>query len=108
MLHFNPITPCDNLQTIKILTINWLIIKLRHVDTHKHWLRQEASGEIPITWVRATVILADGLTKSLPTQRHLEFIELLGLVDPAFGTGLDVGNGLINDPHQGDVSARVA
>jgi hypothetical protein len=34
---------CDNLQTINLVTKDAmkLQIKLRHVDIHNHWLRQE-------------------------------------------------------------------
>lgn len=75
-----PQIQCDNMQTIRVLTTNKLITKLRHVDIHKHWLRQEiALGKINIHWVGTTKILADGLTKALPPQRHSEVLKLLGL-----------------------------
>ena len=34
---------CDNSQTIRLLNAKFakLFIKLRHVDVHRHWLRQE-------------------------------------------------------------------
>ena len=34
---------CDNLQTIRLLTkeTSQLNTKLRHIDIHNHWLRQE-------------------------------------------------------------------
>jgi hypothetical protein len=89
-IHFQtnqkPNIQCDNQQTIRALITSKLITKLRHVDIHKHWLRQEiALGKIGIEWVKTTEILADGLTKALPPQRHKEFIRLLGLTTPEDG-----------------------
>jgi hypothetical protein len=53
VIHFQtnqkPNIQCDNQQTIRVLIISKLITKLRHVDIHKHWLRQEiALGKIDI------------------------------------------------------------
>lgn len=73
---------CDNKQTIRAFTKTGTQIttKLRHVDIHRHWLRQEVQkGTINIRWTPTTSILADGLTKMLPPQRHAEFIKLIGL-----------------------------
>ena len=73
---------CDNRQTIRAFTSDTpkFTTKLRHVDIHKHWLKQEVRAErLSIKWVPSAEILADGLTKSLPPQRHKEFIRLLGL-----------------------------
>ena len=38
-----PMVYCDNLQMIRLLTLDAfkLITKLKHVDIHNHWLRQE-------------------------------------------------------------------
>lgn len=73
---------CDNRQTIRAFTSDTprFTTKLRHVDIHRHWLRQEVqSKRIFIEWTSTTAILADGLTKSLPPQRHKEFVRLIGL-----------------------------
>ena len=36
--------------------------KLRHVDIHRHWLRQEVmKGTLDARWTPTTTILADGL-----------------------------------------------
>ena len=75
---------CDNMQTIRILTSDnsQFSTKLRHVDVHRHWLRQEIqAGRIHIKWSSTTSILSDGLTKALPPQKHQEFVKLLGLQD---------------------------
>ena len=75
-----PFIQCDNMQTIRALNAPNFTTKLRHIDIHRHWLRQEVSrGQIHIQWVSTSKILADGLTKALPLQRHADFIKLLGL-----------------------------
>ena len=75
---------CDNQQTIRLLTMEEpkLITKLKHVDIHSHWLRQEIQqGRINIEYLETSLIVADGFTKQLPRQRHEEFVRLLKLVD---------------------------
>ena len=75
---------CDNLQTMRLLTKETpqLTTKLKHVDIHNHWLRQEVQeGRIKIEWVNTNEMPADGLTKALPRQKHEKFVQLLGLVD---------------------------
>jgi hypothetical protein len=74
----------DNSQTIRLLTKQepLLTTKLRHVDIHQHWLRQEVqSGNIDVDWVSTTNMKADGLTKPLPRQSFERFIRQLHLVD---------------------------
>ena len=75
---------CDNQQTIRLLTKETpkLNTKLRHVDIHHHWLRQEVQEEkIDVRWLPTKDMPADGLTKALPRQRHEVFIKQLGLMD---------------------------
>ena len=75
---------CDNMQTIRLLTKSdaELNTKLRHVDIHHHWLRQEVQeGRIKIDWTPTSSMAADGLTKALPRQKHEAFIEQLNLID---------------------------
>ena len=75
---------CDNKQTVDLLTREQpqLRTKLRHVDIHNHWLRQEVNaGHISIRWVATADMPADGLTKLLPAQSHERFTQSLGLVD---------------------------
>jgi hypothetical protein len=58
---------CDNRQTIRLLAESAkLQTKLRHIDIHSHWLRQEVQwGSITLTWQESKKIMADGLTKAL-------------------------------------------
>ena len=59
---------CDNRQTIRLVTeeIARLQTKLRHVDIHNHWLRQEArNGRIAVKHVSTKNMIANGLTKAL-------------------------------------------
>jgi hypothetical protein len=75
---------CDNRQTIRLLTAETPQVntKLKHIDIHGHWLRQEiANGNLQIQWVPTTEMPADGLTKALPRQRFEIFINQLGLID---------------------------
>jgi Reverse transcriptase (RNA-dependent DNA polymerase) len=74
---------CDNIQTIRILTKEApkLDSKLRHIDIHQHWLRQEVQTKrIALQWLPTADMPADGLTKQLPSQKHATFIEQLNLV----------------------------
>jgi hypothetical protein len=87
-IRFDPGHPvvllCDNQQTISLLTKEspQLRTKLRHVDIHHHWLRQEVqAGRISIEWMKTSDMIADGLTKILPRQKHLEFLRMLGMED---------------------------
>lgn len=78
------IIQCDNKQTIRLVhaEVALLRTKLRHVDIHNHWLRQEAINKrILVTHTPTEAMIADGLTKSLHADQHQRFIEQLGLVD---------------------------
>ena len=75
---------CDNERAIGLLTSEDASFdtKLRHVDIHHLWLRQEVrAGRIAIRWVPTARMVADGLTKLLSRQQHERFIKLLHLVD---------------------------
>jgi len=75
---------CDNLQTIRLLVDDHPLLstKLRHVDVHQHWLRQEVqSNRIAVQWVSTSNMSADGLTKALTRQKHERFVQMLGLID---------------------------
>jgi len=59
-----------------------LVTKLKHVDIHQHWLRQEVEkGTIQIEWVGINDMPADGFTKYLPIQKHEAFLLQLNIVD---------------------------
>lgn len=73
---------CDNRQTIRLLTNEspQLTTKLRHVDIHHHWLRQEISRKhVNIEWISTNDIPADGFTKAFTRQKHEHFLRLLNL-----------------------------
>jgi hypothetical protein len=75
---------CDNTQTINLLTKNApeLVTKLKHVDVHRHWLRQEVQNRnILLEWIPTSQMPADGLTKPLTQQNHSKFIRMLNLQD---------------------------
>jgi hypothetical protein len=75
---------CDNLQTIRLIhqDINRLQTKLRHVDIHNHWLRQEAQrNRITVDYISTEEMIADGLTKVLVGPAFQRSVEQLGLID---------------------------
>jgi len=77
-----PTIYCDNEQTIRIVKKEdeRLHTKLKHVDTHQMWVRQEVrEGRLHVEWCPTAEMPADGLTKSLVRQKHAEFVRQLGL-----------------------------
>ena len=75
---------CDNIQTIRLMVQEAakLQTKLRHVDIHSHWLRQEVQGgTIGLQWQETGKMIADGLTKALSKLRFKRFTEMVGLED---------------------------
>ncbi len=75
---------CDNMQTVRLLKHDTpkLDTKLRHIDVHQHWLRQEVQDKkLDIRWVPTAKMPADGLTKILPYQKHKAQVKQLNLVD---------------------------
>jgi hypothetical protein len=75
---------CDNQQAVRIVSSEepTITTKLRHVDIHQFWIRQEVNnGKFIIQWVPTAEMIADGLTKPLNKQAHKTFVEALGLRD---------------------------
>jgi hypothetical protein len=74
---------CNNWQTIRLLAESAkLQTKLRHVDIHSHWLRQEVQrGSITLTWQESKKLMADGLTKALSRGPFDRFVGMIGLVE---------------------------
>ena len=73
---------CNNKQTIRLLVdeSTKLQTKLRHVDIHSHWLRQEVQRQsIKIRWVPTKEMMADGLTKALSVIKHEHFVGMTGI-----------------------------
>ena len=81
-LDVKPVIYCDNQQTVGIVTRqeDKLRTKLRHVDTHQMWLRQEVQQQrMHVAWCPTVDMPADGLTKTLVRQKHRRFVKQLGL-----------------------------
>jgi hypothetical protein len=75
---------CDNKQTIRLVTedVAKLQTKLRHVDIHHHWLRQEVTRKmIKVEYIPSDNMIADGFTKALPANKWANFLNQLGLVE---------------------------
>lgn len=79
-----PTILCDNAQTVGLIEKEEpnLKTRLRHVDIHHHWVRQESqNNNIHVQWTPTSQMPADGLTKALVYQKHNQFIQMLGLVN---------------------------
>jgi hypothetical protein len=79
-----PIIQCDNTSTIRLLIepTATLTTRLRHVDIHTHWLRQDVQlGHIKVEYVSTASNIADGFTKALPRQKFEQFRSAIGLVN---------------------------
>lgn len=75
---------CDNQQTLRLLTSEkpQLTSRLKHICIQELWIRQTArNGHVQFEWIPTAQMVADGLTKALPPQKHTNFLTLLGLVD---------------------------
>ena len=75
---------CDNTQTLRLLKEDSakLNTKLRHVNIHQHWLRQEyAVRRVLFEWIPMTEIIADRFTRALLKQKFQNFIQMVGMVD---------------------------
>ncbi|KAI8669967.1 hypothetical protein NCS56_00800300 [Fusarium sp. Ph1] len=79
-LQFDPEIPwdirCDNQQTIRLVIgeSTRLATRLRHVDIHHMWLRQEVEKKsFTVTYLPTARMPADGLTKALPRQKFERF-----------------------------------
>ncbi|OKP12909.1 hypothetical protein PENSUB_1405, partial [Penicillium subrubescens] len=54
--------------------------KLRHVDIHQLWIRQEVQAKrLRIEWIKSAEMLADGLTKRFSAEKHAVFVQQLGM-----------------------------
>ncbi|KAL6352274.1 hypothetical protein LRP88_14480 [Fusarium phalaenopsidis] len=79
-LQFDPEIPwdirCDNQQTIRLVIgeSTRLATRLRHVDIHHMWLRQEVEKKsFTVTYLPTARMPADGLTKALLRQKFERF-----------------------------------
>ena len=52
------------------------------MDIHNHWLQQEVQHRrIKVEYTPTADMIADGLTKALPSTKHTVFVRQVGLVD---------------------------
>jgi hypothetical protein len=75
---------CDNRQTLRVLKKEMLKLdtKLKHVDIHRHWLRQEIqTTRISVSWCSTAEMSANDFIKMLSRQKHEEFLRQLHLID---------------------------
>lgn len=56
--------------------------KLRFVNNHSHWLRQEVQHQsIKIRWVQTKDMMANGFTKDLSVIKHEHFVRMIRIED---------------------------
>jgi hypothetical protein len=75
---------CDNRQILRVLKKEMLKLdtKLKHVDIHRHWLRQKIqTNRISVNWCSTAEMSADDFIKVLSRQKHEEFLRQLHLID---------------------------
>jgi hypothetical protein len=75
---------CDNQQTIRLVVEDGgrIATKLRHVDIHNMWLKEQYSrGSFEVTYLPTNEMPADGLTKNLSRAKFEHFRGLLNLRD---------------------------
>lgn len=79
---------CDNKQTVDLLNREKSVFqtKLRHVDIHQLWIRQEVQAKrLIVKWIKTDAMPADGLTKRLSSEKYTAFVRQLGMeVSPLF------------------------
>ncbi len=75
---------CDNRQILRVLKKEMLKLdtKLKHVDIHKHWLRQEIqTNRISVSWCSTAEMSTNDFIKMLSRQKHEKFLKQLHLID---------------------------
>ena len=72
------------MQTIYLVNnnITRLQTRLRHINIHNHWLRQEARNKmISVHYLSTDQIIVDGLIKALLKKGFERFKQLVGLIN---------------------------
>ncbi len=75
---------CDNRQTLRVLKKEMLKLdtKLKHVDIHRHWLKQKIqTNRINVSWCSTAEMSANDFIKVLSRQKHEKFLRQLHLID---------------------------
>ena len=71
---------CDNQGAIALAKNPENHQRTKHIDVRYHYIREkEEDGTIEIRYLPTEQMVADGLTKSLPSTRQTAFVEQLGL-----------------------------
>lgn len=54
--------------------------RTKHIDVQQHYIRELIEeGELIVTWIPGSEMLADGMTKALPTEAFRKHQALLGM-----------------------------
>jgi hypothetical protein len=71
---------CDNLSAIQLVKNPVYHSRSKHIDIKVHFVREIYQQHIiEVTYVSTNEIIADILTKVLAKQKHLKFVEMLGI-----------------------------
>ena len=72
---------CDNQGVIKLITSGIVKQKSKHIDVkYHHMYDEQAKGSVRFHYVTSAAIPADLLTKPLAAPRHVQRLQLTGLV----------------------------
>jgi hypothetical protein len=57
-------------------------LSTRHTDVRYKWVKERVrNGELTLRWIETSQMKADGLTKPLSSNKHAQFVRLIGLTE---------------------------
>lgn len=72
---------CDNQGTIQLAKNDIVTQKTKHIDVRHHFVKEKIlNKEIVLEYLPTDKMISDILTKSLPKNKHVNFVKSLGLV----------------------------
>lgn len=71
---------CDNQSTIQLSRNCVYLGRVKHIDIRYHFSREASeNGEIKIEHIKTDLMLADIMTKALPSNKHAKCVKMLNL-----------------------------
>jgi len=71
---------CDNQGTIALTHNNKFHLRTKHIDIHYHFIQEAVENDhVLLLYCPTDAMIADVLTKALPSLKLLRFVEMLGL-----------------------------
>jgi transposase InsO family protein len=72
---------CDNQSAIKLLKNPIFSVRSKHIDVIHHFARERVlRGDVVFNYIHTKKMLADVMTKALPTEQHEELCAQMGVV----------------------------